>query len=323
MQVDFRLPNIGGNDREQLQQIRSYLYQFIPQLQFALNSIETSGASGNSTSMQTSHNTSTNGSFDAGVSFGALKPLIIKSAEIVNAYYDEISKRLDGLYVAESDFGVYAEQTSLEIQANSTAITQSFENTQVIIQTEVEALSAELREYTDSNANAIKDALGEAVTRIDHTDEALETTRANFGESIRVVEESISQTDKLLESAKADLQGSLDDLEVLLIGLQDIVLGVTSYIKSGILYYTDAEVPVYGIEIGQEVEVDGETQFKKFTRLTAEKLSFYDSNDIEVAYISDKKLYIGQAEITTSLKEGGLIKLVLPNGDVVEKWIGG
>jgi len=42
MGYDFRMPNITGTDSEQLAQIRSYLYQFIPQLQWALNSIETS-----------------------------------------------------------------------------------------------------------------------------------------------------------------------------------------------------------------------------------------------------------------------------------------
>ena len=31
--------------------------------------------------------------------------------------------------------------------------------------------------------------------------------------------------------------------------------------------------------------------------LTAEKLSFYDSNEIEVAYVSNRRLYVTAAEI--------------------------
>ena len=328
MKVDLRMPNINGNDREQLQQIRSYLYQFIPQLQWALDSIDTVSASGNTTPAQTGAvqpTTSTNNSFDAGVAFGALKPLIIKSAEIVNAYYEEINKRLEGLYVAESDFGVYAEQTSLAIEANSKAITQYFEDTQVIIQNRAEELNTELKDYTDSQVNDIKGALDETSSRLADTEGMLETTRTEMNTAINEANNnSTSYTDKLIESTKAELKGSIDDLEFLMSELQDLVLGVKGYIRSGIMHYTNNEVPVYGIEIGQEVEVNGEIVFKKFTRLSSEKLSFYDANTgIEVAYISDKKLYIGQAEITISLQIGGFIKLVLPNKDVVEKWIGG
>ena len=43
MAIDLRLPDIKGNDKEQLKQIRSYLYQLIPELQFALNSFPAAG----------------------------------------------------------------------------------------------------------------------------------------------------------------------------------------------------------------------------------------------------------------------------------------
>jgi hypothetical protein len=39
--VELRLPNIKGNDREQLIQIRSYLYQLVEQLQYELNALGT------------------------------------------------------------------------------------------------------------------------------------------------------------------------------------------------------------------------------------------------------------------------------------------
>lgn len=39
--VELRLPNITGlSEREQLAQLKSYLFQFVGQLQFALNDIE-------------------------------------------------------------------------------------------------------------------------------------------------------------------------------------------------------------------------------------------------------------------------------------------
>ena len=39
MAFRFRLPDIRGTDREQLRQLRSYLYQLVPQIQWALDSV--------------------------------------------------------------------------------------------------------------------------------------------------------------------------------------------------------------------------------------------------------------------------------------------
>ena len=39
MSFRFRLPDIKGTDREQLRQLRSYLYQLVPQLQWALDAV--------------------------------------------------------------------------------------------------------------------------------------------------------------------------------------------------------------------------------------------------------------------------------------------
>ena len=39
MVFDFRLPYFSGSDREQLAQIRAYLYQLIPQLQWAFSAV--------------------------------------------------------------------------------------------------------------------------------------------------------------------------------------------------------------------------------------------------------------------------------------------
>lgn len=339
MGVELRLPQITGvTEKEQLLQIKSYIYQLREQLQFAFDTINTTGGSGNGSYVvnQARGFTSSSGglsSSEAEITFSALKSLIIKSADIVDAYYEEINKKLEGVYVAESDFGIYAEKTSQEIEANSTAITQNFENTQIIIRDAVdEAWALASVEINDANSriddtNIAVENLGAGLDganqRLDSAEGALQDAKDEFRGAIQVVTDSLSDTDKLLESTKEQLKGSLDNLEFIITGLKEIIVGVTAYIKSGLLYYTDAGIPVYGIEIGQEVEANGEKVFNKFSRFTSEKLSFYDNNGNEVAYISDKKLYIGQAEITISLKVGGLIDLVLANGDVVTKRVGG
>lgn len=56
MSMNLRLPHITGNDREQLSQIRSYLYQLVQQLQWEFNSLGSTGLS-NSIAPQASEST--------------------------------------------------------------------------------------------------------------------------------------------------------------------------------------------------------------------------------------------------------------------------
>lgn len=242
MNANLRFPNITAqSDKEKLVQVQSYLHQLVQQLNWAFDNV-----SGGSSVTQAVELSKTSGgiveSAEAQATFNDIKSLIIKSADIVNAYYDSINSRLKGLYVAQSDFGVYVEQTDYAIEANSTSIEQLYSNIQEII-TDIDNL-----EHSQIEANA--------------------------------------------------------------------------YIKSGLLYYEEDGVPIYGLEIGQRNEIDGVEVFNQFARFTASKLSFYDSNGNEVAYISDKKLYINHVEITGTLTEGGFVSIVLANGDVVTKWVG-
>ena len=243
MKLDLRMPNINGvTEREQLAQIRSYLYQFIPQLQWALSTIDTSSQSPVAQQVikekVTSHTP-----INAESTFNAIKSLIIKSADIVEAYYEEINQRLEGLYVAESDFGTFVEQTSQDIRQTSTYIEQLFTNLQAIV-TDIENMT--------------------------HT-----------------------------------------------------LVEVNAHIKTGLLYYDDDGVPVHGLEIGQRNTIDGEEVFNKFARFTADRLSFYDQNDQELAYISDYKLYITHVQIRGSLQEGGYKDFIDADGGIVTKWVGG
>ena len=64
--------------------------------------------------------------------FNQVKSLIIKSADIVNAYYEEINRRLEGVYVAESEFGTYQEQISQDITETAEGINRAFSRIQNI-----------------------------------------------------------------------------------------------------------------------------------------------------------------------------------------------
>ena len=134
MGLDLRLPNItASTEKEQLVQIKSYLYQLAQQLQWAMNTMDVSSPTktvvqhtSQSVVMQAKEE-------DAETTSNPLKPLIIKSAEIVDAYYEEIERQLQGLYVASSDFGTYTEETNLKISENSKDISQYYEDMQKIL----------------------------------------------------------------------------------------------------------------------------------------------------------------------------------------------
>ena len=105
-------------------------------------------------------------------------------------------------------------------------------------------------------------------------------------------------------------------------------------IKTGLLGHTEDNIPIYGMEIGQQTEnADGENIFDKYARFTSEKLSFYDQNDNEVTQIGDKKMAVTNIEVTGSaddasgergtFKHGGFVDVALADGTIVSKWIGG
>lgn len=243
MGVQIKTPKItAGSDRERLMQIQSYLYQMAQQLQWAFDTIQVSGGGDQTLSRQNQAHIAAPAQ-NPTATFAGIKDLIIKSADIVNAYYQEISNRLEGVFVAQSDFGTYTEQTSQEIQENSTNINQLFTNTRILSDT---------------------------------------------------VEEIYNST-----------------------------LAANAYIKTGLLAEKEDGTPIYGLEVGQTNSVDGELFFDKFARFTADRLSFFDRNDIEVAYISDYHLHITNASISGTLTLMDQFEISCDNASVDFNWMGG
>ena len=239
MSIQIPMPNItAGDDARRLRQIQGYLYRMAGQLQWAFDTLERTGSVSGTviTQPQTPRKS------DPQSTFGEIKNLILKSADIVESYSQEITRRLEGVYVAQSEFGSFREETALVLEEGSQIIRQLYTNLQ-------------------------------------------------------------------------EITGTVD-------GLYDSSLATNAYLKSGLLESRADGTAVYGLEIGQTNSVGGETVFDKFARFTADRLSFFDSNDVEVAYISDYKLYITNAEITGSLWLSGRFKICY-NGGLAFQWIGG
>lgn len=106
----------------------------------------------------------------------------------------------------------------------------------------------------------------------------------------------------------ADIIGEVTD------DLKQSVEMIRRHIKIG---YLDEDSTQYGIEIGETIN---ET-FLSYARLQANRLSFYD-NGTEVAYISNQKLYITNAEITNSLTINHYV-FDTSHGGIALMWQGG
>lgn len=248
MNIDIRFPSITAKtDAGKLQQMHSFMYQLVEQLNWALNSV--GGDVGTLATKAATVAPTTSEKEDPIGNFNSIKGLIIKSADIVNAYYEKIDNllKLSGEYVAEATFpdgsASFVEKTSQTITANSSSI----------------------------------------------------------------------------EAFYSDMQSVLSDID----SLGDKLADVTGHIKSGLLNYDATGLPVYGLEVGQRNIIDGVETFNAYARFTANKLSFYDQNSNEVAFISDRKLFITIVQISKSLIMGGFVEEVQPDQSVVTKWVGG
>ena len=135
MSIDIRLPNITApTDAGKLQQIQSYMHQLVEQLNWALNNIDITGSGSKANLVKTSSAAPTSQKDDPISNFNSIKGLIIKSADIVNAYYEKIDSllKMSGYYMAQSDFGVFAEETKNLVSATEQQLRQDLVDKQTI-----------------------------------------------------------------------------------------------------------------------------------------------------------------------------------------------
>lgn len=237
--INIRLPNINSSttDREQLEQIKRYLFQFAEDLNYAVNVIDNNQSSISDQIIKASESsTKVKTSEAVNEQFNSIKPLIIKSADIVNSYYEQINSLLKGEYEALSDYGNFKQTTELRLQEASDGITENYE---------------------------------------------------------------------LLEK------------------IGDWKRNTEAYIRTGWLNSDNtSETPVYGMEIGQETQINGESFFKKFARYTSDKITFFDGYGNEMGYLSGKTLYINNIIVKGVIYLGN-VKFDTSQGGVAAKWAEG
>lgn len=284
MSFDFKLPSFQVETPGE-RRMYAYLYQTVQQLNWAMKHIQTAENSGNGY-VPVKQVTATGAVSDSKSpleTFAEIKALIIKSADIVNAYYDAIHAKLEGLYVAQSEFGEYVEKTDLELEANAKGITQNYSNIQ-----------------------------------------GVSTNLGSLSDRVSGVQTELGSVQGDVSGVKSDVTGVKGNLETIRQNVNDVqavIAETNAYIKTGAIDTDEYGIPVYGLEIGQTNEVNGKETFNKYARFSSSRLSFYDQNDTEVAYISDYKLYITNVHITGTLTIG---EYEIDTSDgLAFRWLGG
>ncbi len=251
-------PMLRGPEREQLQQLRDYLFQLHRQISGAMTAMEEGSLTradawkpAAATAGTAEDKPATNSRSQHAA---ALKSLIISTADVIRHEMNQITLDLHDDYLAMSDFGFYRESVKTQFAAAAESVTQQIG-------------------YAAEIAAAANAATGDA--------------------------------------------------------LQSYIVNTNGFIRQGIIRY-DGAVPVIGIAIGQDIQTTG-TGTKDgreypvidtgsaMSTFTAEKLSFY-LNGAEVAYVSNNRLFITDAEITGTMRMGNW-EISERNGYSI-KWIG-
>ena len=170
MSVTFSPPIIAGNSpEEKLQSLQSWLFQFSGQLQYTLNNLDTSNFSEKGIKEVANSSSDSSSANEAQDEFTALRSLIVKTADTINASYEELSTSLESDYVAVSDFGTYVNKAVNDVTVGADGITQNFSNLQELVagvnnvQTSFETYVKDTKAYIRTGYIEQLDAYGVAI----------------------------------------------------------------------------------------------------------------------------------------------------------------
>lgn len=133
-------PAPAGTVSQQLQRQYSYLFQMAQQLNLVLAQLEGGqqvAASASAVPAAEEERTQ---------QYRTLKSMVIKTAQQVQQELQQLTARLEGEYVAASDFGTYVEQLNSYIEANPAAITQYYSFSSAL-QSDIDAVTAAFGDY--------------------------------------------------------------------------------------------------------------------------------------------------------------------------------
>lgn len=185
----------------------------------------------------------------------------------------------------------------------------------------------ELRSLIINTAEIIRSEMDKISTQLNSKYEAISsewgTYQENMSNTIEATAEGILQ--------KFGYDAKIETLQEIAAGFSQYIITTEGFIKQGFVDYDENNIPIIGIAIGQgltttKVTINGEVYEQIDDRqscafYTANKVSFR-INGIEVAYLSNNRLYIHDIEITGGVYFRGEWSITTDDGFLVQ-WIGG
>lgn len=149
---------------------------------------------------------------------------------------------------------------------------------------------------------------------------------SDFGEYQKDTKSAIEGNSEGITQNYSEIQSITNNLNDSNSTFSKYIMDTKAFIRTGSLYEDSDGRNVYGVAVGQWNEdtadgtPEGDTSHYLAT-FTSKKLSFWKDGS-ELAYLSNDKLYIQNAEILNSLTIDGKWE-VTANGGFTVKWIGG
>ena len=231
---------------------------------------------------------------------------LFRLAEMLNVALNSLN---ENSYTSATELQVAKGSKATELGGDTVAsyneLRGLINNTSQYVHSEIEKLSTELeQQYV-----AISNDWG--------------TFQENINSSIEATAEGIVQS----YGYDAEIQSLQEEAA----GFSAYKISTEGYIRQGFIDYDENNIPIVGIAIGQgltssTVTING-VEYQQIDSTascafyTATKVSFR-INGQEVAYVSNRKLHIGDVEITGSVVLGGKWMISTASGLSI-KWIGG
>lgn len=159
MQIFSQPPILRGTEKEQLVQMRQYLYRISLDLNVALSNLTADNFAPGSTAAQIL------GSVESGSAsptnnkaLAELKSLIIKTAEEVRAEIDVIETTLESTYVAKSDYGTFTEEIRTQMTATAESVQQSIAY-QATLEDRLNGITNEFDQYVIETSGYIRQGI--------------------------------------------------------------------------------------------------------------------------------------------------------------------
>lgn len=191
---------------------------------------------------------------------------------------------------------------------NTVGNAQSGDASNIVIDKQDKDISPEEAENT---FNSIKALIIKSADIVRAYEETMRTTYngeyiavSDFGTYMEKTNKTVEENSKYTNEVYTNIQtitnesggGRLDILE-------SESRETNAYIKRGLLGYDDNGNAIYGVEVGETNE-DG--AYTKYARFKSDRLSFYDADSNEVAYIGAGSLFIkGKAVFLGEVQFGG------------------